>query len=73
VNAIALALLLAALAVALAYYYFASAVEAASRPPQEPSVLCAVAAARGLWTANATGPCVLDSETGAVIYLSPSR
>jgi len=65
-NALVLALLIALFAVFLAYYYFAAMVQAASKPPQEPSVLCAVAAARN--ATAATGHCVYNGTH--VIYLS---
>jgi flagellar basal body-associated protein FliL len=71
VNPIVLAVVFVLFAVAVAFYYFAVSVQAAAHVPQEPSVLCASAAARNLATANRTGYCVFNGTH--VIYLSPIR
>ncbi|GEM_PF-6610423 len=55
-------------AVAAAFYYFVLSVQAASHVPQEPSVLCAAAGARGRVAPNSTaGYCVFNGTH--VIYL----
>jgi flagellar basal body-associated protein FliL len=68
VNPIILAVAFVLFAVAVAFYYFAASVQAAAHVPQEPSVLCASAAARNLTAVNrTTGYCIFNGTH--IIYL----